>query len=315
MKKMTNEKPTILCIDAFNLLHKTYYIHAKDDPENIIGLAYHATITTLNKYFKQLKPQKVILAFDRMNWRKIYTQSEECISKKTYKGQRRKNMTPRERERYEKFLQFVSEFEQMIREHTGIVALSADLLEADDILSGIVQKFHLNHNISIISADKDLIQLLRYPNTSLIDPSTGKKRTLTDWDDNVDYFLFLKCIRGDISDNVQSAFPRVRTTKIKEAFEDLYIRVNFMNETWTDHTGTEYTVGQLFRENELLMDLTKQPSHVKELIDKTIVEGLELRGKFSFFHFVRFLGNHGLKNIHSQLNNFTDLLQGEYKKS
>lgn len=303
-----SERPKILMFDGSNILYKTFYANGNEDAETQAGLAHHAALTTLNKYYKLYKPSVTVVAFDRSNWRKKYTATDACVSKKPYKGNRRLTMTPKQREKYEAFCEHITEFEEMLRTKTGIVTLAGQDLEADDLMAGVAQALHETHDIIIVSADKDLMQLLRFPSVVLIDPATGKPRTLTDYEMNADLFMFIKCMRGDAGDNVQSAYPRLRMTRIKEAFNDPYIRSNLMEETWTDQTGREMKVKDLFNENELLMDLAKQPQDIRDRILDTVLDGFENRGKFSHFHFLRFCGKYDMKNISASLEQFVHLL-------
>jgi hypothetical protein len=256
-----------------------------------------------------INPSKAIFAFDRGNWRKTYTQSELCISGKLYKGQRRQNMTPAQKKRWDVFKGFINDFEQLMREHTAIVCLAGEGLEADDLIAGFCQ-MHADEDceIVIVTADKDMMQLLRFPNVRLIDPTTGKNRTLDDWNGDAEYFLFEKCIRGDLGDNVQSAYPKVRQTRIDEAYLDPFKRVNMMKETWTNQDKKTFTVGDLFDENRMLMDLSAQPEYIVEKMKTVIVHEMENCGKYSHFHFLRFLGKYELKNVAKQLENFIPLL-------
>lgn len=301
-------RPKILMFDGSNILYKTFYANTNEDALTVTGLAHHAALTTLNKYHKMYKPNTTIVAFDRSNWRKDYTKTDKCVSGKLYKGNRRLTMTPKQQEKYEIFCEHVTEFEMMLREQTGIVTLAGDKLEADDLMAGVVELFHQTHDIVIVSADKDLMQLLRYKSVVLIDPATGKPRTLVEYNMDADLFMFVKCIRGDAGDNVQSAFPRVRMTRIKQAYTDPYERANLMEETWTDAEGRELKVRDLFAENELLMDLFKQPKPIRRQILQTVDEGFDNRGRFSMFHFLRFCGKYELKNITNSVEQFTKML-------
>lgn len=303
-----NTGEVLLCIDMSNILHKTFYVHAQTPTEELIPLAYHASLQTLNKYHKLIKPTKTIFVFDRGNWRKAYTQSEVCLSGKLYKGQRRQNMTPSQKKRYEAFQGFINDFEQLMRDHTSIVCLAGDGLEADDLIAGVCQTFTTADKICIVSADKDMMQLLQHSNVQLIDPATGKNRTLADWNHDAKYFLFEKCLRGDLGDNVQSAYPRIRKTRIDEAYADPFKRINMFNETWTNQSSVTFTVKDLFEENRLLMDLSAQPECVRNKIDDVITYEMENSGKYSHFHFLRFLGKYELKNLAKQLENFIPLL-------
>ena len=251
-----------------------------------------------------------MMCFDRPSWRKKYTQSGECISGKLYKGNRRKKMSPAEKEKYEKFQDHIQEFEEIMKIHTSAVVLAGDGLEADDLIGGVADILSLDddNEIYIITADKDMIQCLKNPQVTLINPADGKARTLDDWDGDADLFMFEKCIRGDTGDNVGSAFPRVRKTRIMKAYTDPLEHTNLMHETWTDPTGKEFVVKELFKENELLMDLSKQPEIIRKQIIQTILREMENPGSYSHFHFLKFLGKYEMKRVAAQLETFVPML-------
>ncbi len=292
------------------MLHRSFFANKEHDVELGTGLAHHTALVTLQKYFRDYKPHKVVMVFDRASWRKHYTADETlCVSGKKYKGNRRQNMTPSEKERYTKFLNHVSDFESLMRTHTSVICLGEDGLEADDLIAGFVQK-HPEDDVIVVSADKDFIQLLAHDNVSLIDPMTGKDRRKDEknWNGDAQYFLFEKCLRGDDGDNVQSAYPRVRATRIKKAYTDPFERVNLMNETWRDATGKEFVVKHLFEENRVLMDLSAQPECVVRRIHEAIDNALANPGKYSHFHFLKFLGRYDLKKIADNIDTFVPLL-------
>ena len=306
----------ILVFDISNMLYRTFFVNKmKHSVEESAGLAHHAALITLNKYFRNFKPHKVVMTFDRSSWRKAYTADELCISGKPYKGNRRQNMTPAEKEMFAKFTRHLDDFEDMMKRQTSVICLAADGLEADDLMAGVAQMFE-GDEIIVVSADKDLIQLMRNPMVKLIDPATGKDRRLylnEEYDGDVDYFMFMKCIRGDTGDNVQSAFPGVRKTRIKKAYDDSFEQVNLMNESWSiGYKGTddykEFIVKELFEENKLLMDLEAQPDVIRDRIVSTIEEGFGDPGSYSHFHFLKFLGKYELKKIAEQVDNFVPML-------
>lgn len=298
-----------LVLDISNLLYRTFYANKGEDDITLAGLANHQALLTLNKYFKKYKPDKVIMVYDRPNWRKDYTQSDECISGKLYKGNRRKDMTQKERAKYELFLSHLKEFEELMKEHTSVICLAAMGLEADDLAAGFVQMYSSDDNeIVVISTDKDYIQMLGFPNVTLLNPAKDEERTLEEWEGDVELFMFEKCIRGDAGDNVQSAYPRVRKTRILKAWNDPLERVNMMHETWTNHEGKEMVVKEVFKENEMLMDLRKQPEKYRNLIKKTIVKEMENPGEYSYFHFMRFLGKYKMERVAKQAETFAQML-------
>lgn len=299
-----------LVCDISNLLYRTFYANTQQDDTTIAGLAMHAALQTLNKYFRQFKPHKVVMAFDRNSWRKVYTASDECITNKPYKGNRRQNMTPKEKEKYAKFCKHLLDFETLITEHSTVIALAGNGLEADDLIAGFVQVHLLDpdNQLTVVSSDKDLIQLLGPENVRLIDPASGKDRTLEEWNFDPEYFLFEKCIRGDLGDNVQSACPRIRSTRIEKAYKDEYERTNLMKESWNGPDGTAYCVGDLYNENRLLMDLREQPEEIQKRMITTILARMKNPPAFNYFHFMKFLNRYDLKKIQENAEQFVQLL-------
>jgi len=209
-------------------------------------------------------------------------------------------------------------------------------MEGDDVIAAYCQLYsNDNHEITIVSGDRDFTQLLRLPGITLINPDNGKPRNTVDdkeYEPDLDYWIFKKCIRGDGGDNVPSAFPRVRETRIKKAYADQYERVNFMNETWNeilleqDDKGNDttrevtYRVGDLFEQNIILMDLFKQPAHLREFLEEGVKIQVENIGSYSHFHFLRFLGEYNLQRVSEESMRFVELfsnnqrfLKGEQK--
>jgi hypothetical protein len=92
--------------------------------------------------------------------------------------------------------------------------------------------------------------------------------------------LFEKCIRGDTSDNVFSAYPGVRKKGPKnkvgmiEAFEDKHTKGynwnNLMLQRWTDHEKVEHRVLDDYNRNVTLCDLSAQPADIRAMINETI---------------------------------------------
>ncbi len=298
-----------LVLDISNLLYRTFYADKSEDDITLAGLAQHQALLTLNKYYREQQPDKIVMAFDRRSWRIEYTKSEKCISGKLYKGNRRKGLTPKEREKYELFLGHLRDFETLMREHTSVICLAGEGLEADDLVAGFVQTHASGANeIVMVSTDKDYIQILKNINTKLINPADGKERTLDDWNGDADLFMFEKCIRGDPGDNVQSAYPRVRRTRILKAWDDPLERVNMMEEVWVNHEKNEMRVKELYAENQLLMDLTKQPPVWRKTMDNIIKENVENPGKYNFFEFLKFCGRFDMKRVTDNAETFAKML-------
>ena len=107
----------------------------------------------------------------------------------------------------------------------------------------------------------------------IVDKKTGKPKEAP----NPEFMLFEKCMRGDTSDNVFSAYPGVRTkgTRNKvgliEAFEDRQTKGfnwnNLMLQRWTDHDGNEHRVLDDYNRNVTLCDLSAQPGNIRSIND------------------------------------------------
>lgn len=309
------KKRHYMIVDVSNLLHRTFYVHTEEDFDLITAAAYKSTFLTLNKYYKDFTPDTLVLAFDdHNNWRKKYTNegkysSEDApvITNRPYKGTRRQNQTPDQKKRYGMFLDFVDDFEQLLKDHTSIICLHGEELEADDLIAGFSEIFGEEHLVTIVSQDKDLYQLLKNENVQIVDPA-GKGIT-TGKDLDVEFMLFEKFFRGDTTDNVQNAYPGVRTERIKKAYIDSFELANILQHKWRDpKTGIEYKVGDLFVENKKLMDLTQQPDVIRDKIYESIEEGFAGRSKYSHFHFLAFLGKYDLRETAKHVQHLIPLL-------
>ena len=303
-----------LLVDTANILFRVASAHGKYNtsgtPEEQAGLAMHMALNTLNKYYKQFKPDQVAVTFEgRKNWRKGYTASSKCVSGKLYKGNRVKDAS------MEPFFALIESFADLVRNHTSFVCLSRAELEGDDVFSGFVQSMTSRGDEVIgLSGDKDFAQLMDIPNFTLINPDDGKQRDLVKLCgvNNAKYFMFEKAFRGDSGDNVMTAYPRVQRKRLMKAFENEYELVKLLNETWTFKdvdTGESKTfrVGDLWDENNVLMNLRAQPEEIKQLITDTIENSLQSHGKFSLFHFTKFCGKFNLKQIAENSTQFAKL--------
>ena len=311
-----------MVVDTANLLFRVASAHGKygpqGSPEEKAGLAMHIALNTLNKYYKQFKPDQIAVTFEGTNnWRKEYTASAKCLSGRGYKANRVKDpsMIP--------FFELMKAFEDLARAHTSLICLSNPVLEGDDIFAGYVKRFaDAGDEVIGVSGDKDFVQLLKHKNFKLINPDNGKPRTLVDvcGVDDPEFFMFEKAMRGDKGDNVFPAYPRVQKKRLLKCLSDEYELTQIMNEKWQyvdPDTGNkrEYRVGDLFQENITLMDLESQPENIKAIIESTLDECLASHGKFSFFHFTKFCGKYGLKQIAENAQQFADMFSVSPQKS
>lgn len=306
-------------MDVSNLFYSSFYALSKEQDDIMYAMANKSFMDIINKHYRESGCDEVVLAFDgKKNWRKLYTASGDALTYKKYKGHRRQKMTDAEKAKLERFDAHVVEFREMLKEHTGLLVLQHDKLEADDLIAGYI-RMHKGEKHLIISQDRDYLQLLRYPHVSILDPKTGKKLNLIDYDNDPDYFMFRKCIRGDAGDNVISSYPRIREDKIKEAYTNDYARNNVMQHTFEatyicPKTGEAKSVKmkteEVFEENEMLMDLTKQPDVIQEMIEKSIKRSIESRGTYNMVKFLRYCTRMDFQHLIHSIANYNKLLKG-----
>lgn len=271
-----------------------------------VGLCMHISLASIFKWYTKYKPDFVVFAFEGgSNWRKAFT--ADAKSRKAYKGNRVADPEMKH------FYELMESFKTTMTAHTSICCISVKDMEADDVIAGYCQAYHQpdgSHEVYIISGDKDYTQLLKLPGVHLVNPDNGKKRNQPgdkDYQSDLDYWLFLKCVRGDMGDYVPSAFPRVREARIKKAYENEYEKINLMNERWTDENGTEHKVGDLFEENKILLSLFDQPEPIREKLFIGIDEQTKNFGSYSHFQFLRFLNDFELEAVREKASNFIDL--------
>lgn len=314
---------TKMVIDTANLLFRVAAVNKGTNfgtPEEQAGLALHMAFQTAFKYYKKFKPDQIAFTFEGgRNWRKTYTKSAEAVSGNIYKANRVKDAS------MEPYFALMDSFREVMTNHTSAIILRNELCEGDDMFAAYVQANSNGVDTIIgVSGDRDFVQLLKFPGFRLINPDNGKDRNQPgdkEYYEDIDYFVFKKCVRGDMGDYVFSAYPRVREDKIKKAYADPLYRAEFMRNTWDikDDDGNVVktnVVGELFEENKLLMDLTAQPDNIRALMMETVREAEANIGTYSNFHFLRFLGKNGLNTIAEHIDQYTDMLcaNTRYKK-
>jgi 5''-3'' exonuclease (including N-terminal domain of PolI) len=214
-------------------------------------------------------------------------------------------------------------------------------LEADDLIAGWIQQ-HPDDDHVIISTDSDFAQLIA-PNVKQYNgvqevttthegyfdakrqPVIDKKTKEAKPAPNPEWLLFEKCMRGDSSDNVFSAYPGVRKkgTKNKvgllEAFEDKNSKGfnwnNLMLQRWVDHNGEEHRVLDDYERNRRLIDLTQQPDDIREIINNTITEATENPKSVNQIgiRLMKFCNTWDLQKIADQAQAYAEPLNAKYK--
>jgi 5'-3' exonuclease len=297
-------------------------------------MAMHITLNSIKKAWNDFDGSHVVFCLEGRSWRKDYYEPY-----KRNRKEHRDAMTTREAEEDKVFWEIFDEFKDFVSTKTNCTVLQNMQLEADDLIAGWVQS-HPNDNHVIISTDGDFAQLIA-PNVKQYNGVSNTTIThegyFTDKGDRVidkktkeekpapepDFMLFEKCMRGDTSDNVFSAYPGVRKkgTKNKvgliEAFEDKgtkgYNWNNMMLQRWTDHEGVEHRVLDDYNRNVVLCDLTAQPEHIRQEINNTIASTESKDISQVGMRLMKFCARWDMQRIADQAASYAQPLQARYK--
>ena len=281
---------TYILVDTANTFFRARHV-VRGDLDTKVGMALHITLNSIKKAWKDFDADHVVFCLEGRSWRKDYYEPY-----KRNRQEPRDAMTPSQQEEDTVFWEIFDEFKDFVHTKTNCTMIQHPQLEADDLIAGWIHN-HPKDNHVIISTDGDFAQLIAHnvkqyngvSNTTITHEGyfddkgrevIDKKTKLPKEKPNPEWQLFEKCMRGDTSDNVFSAYPGVRKkgTRNKvgllEAFADKntkgYNWNNLMLQRWVDHNGKEHRVLDDYNRNVTLCDLTAQPNEVKDIINNTI---------------------------------------------
>lgn len=323
-------------IDTANTFFRARHsaFRAADSWEKV-GYALHIVLSSINKVVTRFQADHVVFALEGRSWRKdVYPPY------KRNRAEARAAQTEKEQEEDRVFWETLDELTKYLNTQTNCSVIRHERAEADDIIARWIA-LHPQDQHTIVSSDTDFVQLLasnvdQYngitdelitvrgifdaKNQPIIDKKTKQPKEVPD----PDWLLFEKCMRGDPSDNVFSAFPGVRTkgTKnrvgLEEAYEDRnrrgYAWNNLMLSRWVDHEGAEHRVLDDYERNRGLIDLTAQPPEIKDLVDGAIRAQISHRdvGQVGV-RFMKFCGKYELNRISEQAEQYGRWLNRTYQ--
>lgn len=325
------DKHTYILVDSMNMFFRAKHVARGNNMDMKIGMAMHIMFNSIKKAWKDFDGSHVVFCLEGRSWRKDFYPP--------YKANREvlKDLkSAREQEDDEIFFDAFNSLFEYLRDKTNCTVLQQANAEADDLIATWIQT-HPDDTHIIISGDSDFYQLMaenvkQYngvseqiislkgfvdakKGTPIIDKKTKEPMLLPD----PEWLLFEKCVRGDTSDNVFSAYPGafLKGTKTKtgiiEAFNDRknggYSYNNFMLQRWVDHNEKEHRVRDDFDRNMTLIDLTRQPDDIKEE-SKRVIEKAKNKEPVSQvgIHFMKFCGVWDLQKISNNPTDYTAFL-------
>jgi 5'-3' exonuclease len=329
---------TYILIDSLNLFMRSRHsTNPKADTNMKIGMAMHIMFSSVRKAWNDFGGDHVVFLLEGRSWRKDFYPPYKANRK--VKADQRK---PHEVEEDALYMEAYQDLCDYFNNKTNCSVLRNPQAEADDLIATWIQT-HPHDTHIIISTDSDFLQLLA-PNViqyngvtgetirlegvfdgqgkPVLDRKTGKPKQIGD----PNFVLFEKCVRGDSTDNVFSAYPGARLigtknkTGITEAFRDKqtggYSYNNFMLQRWTDHTGAEVRVKDAYERNRHLIDLTAQPDDIKQSCKETVLAAVQKPQIPNVgIHFMKFAGKYGLDRLSAAATEFGKMLNAGIKNS
>ncbi len=326
-------KKTYILVDSLNMFFRAKHVGGGKDIDMRVGMAMHIMFNSIKKAWNDFDGTHVVMCLEGRSWRKdFYT---------PYKANRKvtaDKRSVREQEDDELFFEAYNDLVDFFKDKTNCSVIRQGNAEADDLIATWVQE-HPQDDHVIVSTDSDFYQLLapnvmQYNGTTdqivtlegfknaktgstFIDKKTGEPKKAID----PEFVLFEKCVRGDSSDNVFSAYPgaRLKGTKNKtgvtEAFEDRhtagYNYNNFMLQRWVDHEEQEHRVRDDFERNRILIDLTMQPDEVKVECKARVAEAVNKEPASQIgIHFMKFCSKWNLERMSQTVTDYTEFLNG-----
>lgn len=323
-------------IDTANLYFRMRHMASKNSAaEEKVAYALHLVFASVNKIVNKFGPDvQVVFLLEGRSWRKSFY--------KPYKANRVVNdqdLTEAEREESKLFWDTFESLVTFLKEKTNASVLREPNAEADDLIGRFIH-LHPDDQHFIISSDTDYLQLIsekvhQYNGITdqyitlegyhdhkyklIMDKKTKEAKTLGD----PQFILFTKCMRGDGTDNVFSAYPGVRTkgsskkAGLIEAYADKdkqgFDWNNMMLQRWVDHNGEEHRVRDDYQRNVTLVDLTAQPQNIKDAVDTAIIEGVRTAHVPNVgLHFMKFCGKFNLVKLGEQADKYARWLNITY---
>jgi 5'-3' exonuclease len=321
-------------IDTANTFFRARHIASRNsDTWEKIGMALHLTMASCNQIVRRFGVDHVVFCLEGRSWRKdFYT---------PYKKNRvvdAMSQTEAEVEENKMFWETYETFTTYLKEKTNVSVLRDPIAEADDLIARFIH-LHPEDEHFIISSDTDYLQLIT-PTVKQYNGVAGhlitlegyfddKGKPVKDKEKNIklledpQYLLFKKCMRGDGTDNVFSAYPGVREkgsqkkAGLIEAYADRtkqgFDWNNMMLQRWTDHNGVERRVRDDYERNRILIDLTAQPDNIKESVDNSIRQGVRTTTISQVgIHFMKFCGKYDLDRISTNAETYSKWLNSPY---
>ena len=326
-------KKTYILVDSLNMFMRAKHVGGGRDIDMRVGMAMHIMFNSIKKVWREFDGDHVVMCLEGRSWRKDF-----ILIRQTEKLQWIEHLN-----KWKTMSYFLKHMMTWLHSQckTNCSVIQQKNAEADDLIATWIQQ-HPEDDHVIVSTDSDFYQLLapnviQYNGTTdqivslegfknaktgetVIDKKTGEPKPPI----NPDYVLFEKCVRGDSSDNIFSAYPGARTkgtrnkTGILEAYNDRktggFNYNNFMLQRWVDHEEVEHRVKDDYERNRILIDLTAQPDEIKAESRQIVREAINKEPATQVgIHFMKFCAKWNLQRMSEDATAYAEFLNGQVR--
>lgn len=299
-----------ILIDFSQVVLSSCYAYSKElsvshaDKENAKNIVRHVILNQLRYYNAKYREHygKLIVCCDGKNyWRKEYF--------KFYKESRKKARAEDDMD-WKLIFEIVSESIEDLKENFMFPVIKVQRAEGDDVIAILSKYFQNNEmvedgfflhsqDILVVSSDKDLVQLQKYPNVKQLSPRT--KHLVEEGNPLV--YLHEKVIRGDRGDGIPSIIND----------EDLYVtdkkatpltkkKFSILCESGYDKCD-DVKIKERWKMNRMLIDFDYIPADVETAILESYKEPIK-GNRVKIFNYMLKHNLHQLLNLISDFNTY-----------
>ena len=250
-------------------------------------LLRHTVLNTIRQYKHQFRHVDhggfVICCDSPKNWRKE--------SFPEYKANRKKRRETDSTD-WTSLFEFLHQMIADLREYFPYKVMRVERAEADDIIAVLTQE-EMKNPTTIISSDKDFIQLQKYEGVQQWSPLTKSFVK-----GNPEESLWEKLIKGDVGDGVPNILSS-DDTLVTEGKRQRPVSKKKMELWKTDRSDWNEDMKRNFNRNEMMVDLEKTPESIRINIINQFREQVPPHGRL-----MEYFTEKRLKNLMEHLDEF-----------
>ena len=250
-------------------------------------LLRHTVLNSIRQYKHQFRHVDhggfVICCDSPKNWRKE--------SFPEYKANRKKRRETDSTD-WTSLFEFLHQMIADLREYFPYKVMRVERAEADDIIAVLTQE-EMKNPTTIISSDKDFIQLQKYEGVQQWSPLTKSFVK-----GNPEETLWEKLIKGDVGDGVPNILSS-DDTLVTEGKRQRPVSKKKMELWKTDRSDWNEDMKRNFNRNEMMVDLEKTPESIRINIINQFREQVPPHGRL-----MEYFTEKRLKNLMEHLDEF-----------